>query len=116
MMPPDALPHGPPATALPAHSGRTSVNERDGLVIADIELSPALGHDVMLRRGRRHDGARDLAAATEHQHSHGNFSTLEKLAPRASLAESWGATPAGRGQGMFNVASSQASVRSCSGL
>ena len=84
--------------------------------IADVELGTGLRHHPILCGGRRNNRARDLAAAAEHQHSHANFSISAKLAPRASLAESLGATPGGRGQRMPKVASSQAKVRSCSGL
>ena len=88
----------------------------DGLFIADVEFLAGPDHHVMLRMGRRNHRARDLAAAAEHQHSHANFSISAKLAPRASLGESLGATPAGRGQRMLNFASFHARVRSCSGL
>ena len=88
----------------------------DGLLVADVEFGAAPGEGVVPRGRRSHDRACDLAAAAEHQDSHANFSISAKLVPRASLADSFGATPSGSGQRIFKVGSFHARVRSCGGL
>ena len=88
----------------------------NGGLIGDIEIRTRLDDDLVLRGDRLRDRTADLAAAAEHEHSHGNFSISAKLLPRASLTDSAGATPGGSGHRMPSAGSSHAKVRSSAGL
>ena len=89
---------------------------RDGSGISDVEFSARLCHYLMGNGRCGGDRTRHLTSTAQHQHFHANFPMSAKLLPTASLADSFGTTPAGKGQRTFDLASSQARVRSCSGL